>query len=242
MRAKNVHRVFRVFGIPGSGSVATIVRIVFIGLMFSLSSPFIGICETIDRIVAVVNNQIITLSDLEEEEKFYHLDHRLQSSNQDNLTEEKAIQRELIDRMIEKLLLSEQIVGFPGSKITDEEIEAQLNALQEKWGGKDPLDQILLDSHTTRKELKEHLRWQILVLKHVDSRFRQFAVIDPAEITTYYQKTLIPEMERKGIQQFPPQAELEPKIREILTEEKVNQAIEEWLASLKDTANIHIFE
>ena len=144
--------------------------------------------------------------------------------------------------MIEKILLSEQIVGFPGSKITDEEIETQLTAIQDQWGGKDPLDQMLLNSHTTRKELKDHLRWQILVLKHVDNRFRQFAVIDPAEITKYYQETLIPEMEGKGTRQFPPQAEVEAKIREILTEEKVNQAIEEWLASLKDTANIHIFE
>ena len=144
--------------------------------------------------------------------------------------------------MIERLLLSEQISGFPGSKITDEEIEAQLNALQEKWGGKDAMDQVLVQSHTTREELKEHLRWQIMVLKYVDNRFRQFAVIDPAEISTYYQKMLIPELERKGIRQFPPQSEVETKIREILTEEKVNQAIEEWLASLKETANIHIFE
>jgi DNA-binding transcriptional regulator GbsR (MarR family) len=79
-------------------------------------------------------------------------------------------------------------------------------------------------------------------LKYVDNRFRQFAVVDPAEITTYYQKMLIPELEEKGIRQFPPQSEVEEKIQEILTEEKVNQAIEEWLASLKETANIHIFE
>jgi hypothetical protein len=242
MRAKNVHRVFRVFGIPGSGSVATVVRIVFIGLMFSLSSPFICIGETIDRIVAVVNNQIITLSDLELEARFYQLDHQLPSSNKDDPAEEKAIQRELVERMIERLLLSEQVLEFPGSKIKDEEIETQLNALQEKWGGGNLLDQGLAQSHTTREELKEHLRWQVLVMKYVDNRFRQFAVIDPAEITTYYQKMLIPELEHKGIRQFPPQAEVEAKIREILTEEKVNQAIEEWLGSLKETANIHIFE
>ena len=139
-------------------------------------------------------------------------------------------------------MLSEQVLGFPGSKIKDEEIETQLDALQAKWGGANTLDQMLTQSHTTREELKEHLRWQLLVLKYVDNRFRQFAVIDPAEITTYYQKMLIPELEHKGIRQFPPQAEVEAKIREILTEEKVNQAIEEWLASLKETANIHIFE
>lgn len=218
------------------------VRIVFIGLMFSLNPPINCFGETIDRIVAVVNNQIITLSDLEEEERFYQLDHHLQSLNKDNGIAKKAVQRELIDKMIEKILLSEQIEGFPGSKVTDEEIETQLNAIQEQWGGKDPFDQMLLDSHTTRKELREHLRWQLLVLKHVDNRFRQFAVVDPTEITTYYQETLIPEMERKGIREFPPKDEVETKIREILTEEKVNQAIEDWLSSLKDTANIHIFE
>jgi len=211
-------------------------------LMFSIYPSFFCFAETIDRIVAVVNNQIITLSDLEEEKRFHQLDHPLRASTKDNSAEEKAIRRELVEQMIEKLLMSEQILGFPGSKISEEEAETQLNALQEKWGGKDPLDQVLVESHTTREELKEHLRWQILVLKYVDNRFRQFATIDPPEIAAYYQKTLIPELEREGIRQPPPQSEVEAKIREILTEEKVNQAIEEWLASLKETANIHIYE
>jgi len=237
-----LQRQFPTFGIPICGSMAPIVRIMFIGIMVSLSTSFNCYGETIDRIVAVVNNQIITLTDLELEERFYRLDHQLQSSNKDDPAEEKAIQRELVERMIERLLLSEQVLGFPGSKIKDEEIETQLDALQAKWGGANLLDQVLTQSHTTREELKEHLRWQLLVLKYVDNRFRQFAVIDPAEITTYYQKMLIPELEHKGIRQFPPQAEVEAKIREILTEEKVNQAIDEWLASLKETANIHIFE
>jgi hypothetical protein len=239
---ENIHRLFPTIGIPRYGFMATTVRMVLFSLMFSISASFNYFCETIDRIVAVVNNQIITLSDLEKEERFYQLDHQVPYSNKGSSAEEKVIQRELVERMIEKLLLSEQVLGFPGSKITDDEIETQLNALQEKWGGKDSLDQVLVRSHTTREELKEHLRWQILVLKYVDNRFRQFTVIDPAEITTYYQKMLIPELERKGIRQFPPQSEVEAKIREILTEEKVNQAIEEWLASLKETANIHIFE
>ncbi|MFN8007032.1 MAG: SurA N-terminal domain-containing protein [Terriglobia bacterium] len=198
--------------------------------------------ETIDRIVAVVNNQIITLSDLEEEERFYQLDNSLQKTPQHNSPENKVIQRQLVEHIIEKLLMSEQIQGFSGSKVSDQEVEAQLNALQEKWGGKEALGQMLIESHTTREKLREHLRWQILVIRYVENRFRQFASVEPGEIASYYEKTLLPELERKGIQPPPTQAEVEAKIREILTEEKVNQAIDEWLGSLKETANIHIFD
>ena len=95
---------FPTFGIPVCGSMAPIVRIMFIGMMVSLSTSFNCYGETIDRIVAVVNNQIITLSDLELEERFYQLDHQLQSSNKDDSAEEKAIQRELVEKMIEKTI------------------------------------------------------------------------------------------------------------------------------------------
>ena len=212
-----------------------------IALALLLSSTFCA-AETIDRLVAVVNNQIITLSDLEMEARFYQLEHPSSDSENDSSRIEKVVRREAVERMIEKVLMSEQISEFPGSQVTSDEVDIQWMALRKKWPSEEVWSQMLADLHITQDELKEHLRWQILVLKYVENRFRQFAVVEPGEIDTYYQKSLLPELERQGTRQLPQRSEVEAKIREILTEEKVNQAIEEWMASLKATASIEVFE
>jgi hypothetical protein len=214
-------------------------------LILTLTQPILLVpyyAEIIDRLVAVANNKIITLGDVEKEEKFYQLDSSQAGSLSRSTEEKNVIRAEVVAKLIEKALMSEQILEFPGSQITPDEIETQLKALRQKSPHEEAWNQLLADLHISQNDLIEHLRWQILVLKYVENRFRQFTVVEPGEIDAYYQKSLIPELERKGIRPYPEKSDVEQKIREILTEDKVNQAIEEWLASLKATANIAIFD
>jgi len=77
-------------------------------------------------------------------------------------------------------------------------------------------------------------------MKFFDYRFRQFAVVDTREIEGYYREKFLPELAARGIEKQPSLAEVEEKIRGILTEEKVNLQIDVWLKSLKESASIEI--
>jgi parvulin-like peptidyl-prolyl isomerase len=210
------------------------IALIILGLHF-VDAPVLR-PEIIDRLVAVVNRQIITLGDVEQELRFQRLDAEdvvgTGSEQKQNVTQESVVQH-----LIEQTLIREQIQQFPGLEIEDEQVDTQLAAIEKKIGGKEKLAEMKIDLQT----LKDRLRWQLQVMKFVDYRFRQFVVVDSKEIEAYYQNQFLPELGRRSGSAQPELNEVEEPIRKILTEEKVNTEVEEWLASLRKDATIEIF-
>ncbi|MCI0624225.1 MAG: SurA N-terminal domain-containing protein [Acidobacteria bacterium] len=207
-------------------------------LHLAFSGPVTDLAEIIDRLVAVVNRQIITLGDVEQELKMQELDPTAGESAGASLSQQQKVTQELaLQRLIEQTLIREQIQQFPGIEVTDEEINSQLTAMQNKAGGAEKLAAEKIDLQA----LRNRLQWQLQVMKFIDYRFRQFVVVDPKEIEAYYQNQFLPELRKRGAQPEPALAEVEEKIRKILTEEKLNVQVDEWLASLRKDAAIEIF-
>jgi hypothetical protein len=194
--------------------------------------------EIIDRLAAVVNRQIITLGDIEQELRLQDLDSFAgdltegTSSPQQKLTQELVLQR-----LIEQTLIREQIQQFPGLEIDDEQVESQLVAIEKKLGGAEKLAGMRIDT----QDLRDRLRWQLQVMKFIDYRFRQFVVVDAKDIEAYYQNQFLPELQKRNALPAPELPTVEEKIRKILTEEKLNAQVDEWLASLRKDAEIEIF-
>jgi peptidyl-prolyl cis-trans isomerase SurA len=194
--------------------------------------------EIIDRLVAVVNGQIITLGDVEQEQRLQELDSLTGDlSGASPAQQQKVGQDAVVQRLIEQTLIREQIQQFPGLEIDDEQVESQLASIQKKLGGAEKLTDLKIDVNA----LRDRLRWQLQVMKFIDYRFRQFVVVDTKEIEAYYQNQFLPELQKRSGLPAPPLAEVEEKIRKILTEEKLNTQVEEWLASLRKDASIEIF-
>jgi hypothetical protein len=82
---------------------------------------------------------------------------------------------------------------------------------------------------------------QLQVLKFIDRRFREFIVVNPAEIESYYKDQFLPDLHKRGIGEAPALSEVEEKIRDILIEKKLNVQVEEWLTSLRTNATIQVF-
>lgn len=194
--------------------------------------------EIIDRLMAVVNRQIVTLGDVEQELRFQKLEPitgdllGANSSEQQRLTQELAVHR-----LIEQVLIREQIQQFPGLEIDDEELESQLREIAKKAGGEQKLAEMKID----HQALRERLRWQSQVMRFIDYRFRQFVIVDTKEIEAYYRNDFLPELKKRNASPPPELAEVEERIRQILTEEKLNIQVDEWLASLRKDASIEIF-
>ncbi len=210
---------------------------VLLGLL-CLPGVFTHRAEVIDRLAAVVNRQIITLGDIEQELRLQELDPLtgdfpgVGSSQQQKVTQELVLQR-----LIEQTLIREQIQQFPGLEIDDEQVESQLAAIEKKIGGAEKLADMRIDI----QDLRNRLRWQLQVMKFIDYRFRQFVVVDAKEIEAYYQNQFLPELQKRNALPAPELPAVEERIRKILTEEKLNIQVDEWLASLRKDAAIEIF-
>jgi SurA-like protein len=197
--------------------------------------------EIIDRILAVVNQQIITLGDVEQERKFQEMGLSEMDALQNREAKEKQVQFDLTQRLIEQNLIRQQIQQFPGTEVSAEGIATQIASIRDKFGGAERWEQTLRTLHITQEELKSRVEWQLQVMKFLDYRFRQFVIVDQKEIRDYYSNNLLPALAAKGIKEQPPLPEVEEKIREILTEEKLDVQLDEWLKSLKESASIEIF-
>ena len=207
-----------------------------------LWQPLIGLmahkAEVIDRLMAVVNGQIITLGDVEQETKMRQLDRIAEKKGETIAPSSQSANQELVVQyLIEQALIREQIQQFPGIEVSDDQIDAQLAAIHSNAGGPERLTALGIDI----AEVRKRIQWQLQVMKFVDYRFRQFIVVDSNEIDAYYRNQFLPALQKRNALPAPDLAQVEEQIRKILIEEKLNLQVEEWLASLRKDATIEIF-
>jgi hypothetical protein len=89
----------------------------------------------------------------------------------------------------------------------------------------------------TENELKQRVALQVDLLGLVDARLRPNIVIDSKSIESYYNQELLPKLRQSGAEQVP-LAEVTPKIKELLTQQKMNQMLVAWLQDLRAGSEI----
>ena len=75
-------------------------------------------------------------------------------------------------------------------------------------------------------------------MRLVDARLRPAVTIDSKSIESYYNQELVPQVLQSGGKQVP-LAEVTTKIRELLTQKKMNQLLTAWLQNLRAGSEIH---
>ena len=201
-------------------------------------TPGLGPRVVLDRVVAVVNGDLILESDLEAEERFA----AFQPFNEPNTSRDK-----LIDRLIDRQLILQQLRLQPEPPIMDEQVDAQL-AVQRKaipacaayqcetdagWA------KFLADHGVTLEELRDRARLELQVLQFVDQRFRMGIRVLPAEIDAYYQKTLVPAYQKEKVAP-PDESKVSDRIKEILLQERVTSLLDDWLKTLRAQGSVSI--
>src|SRR5262245_51243431 len=119
---------------------STLMSMILGGFLYVGSEgEIVSRAEIIDRLVAVVNRQIITLGDVEQEERLQGLDAFSGSLGGKSPTEQRITQDVVVQRLIEQILIREQIQQFPGLEIDETQVESQLASVQKKLAGDEKL-------------------------------------------------------------------------------------------------------
>jgi len=197
--------------------------------------------EVVDRLVAVVNRQVITLVDVEREAKFQNLDLPVTELTDGPSRERRLSEEQATQRLIEQVLIYQQIQEFPGTEVSAREVDLQIERMQKQAGGPEAWNRQLRDLKVSLDDVRERIKWQLQVMEFIDKRFRQFVAVDQNQIESYYKDRFLTDLRKRGIKPEPELSEVEEKIRDILTEEKLNVQVDEWLASLRANATIEIF-
>jgi len=194
-----------------------------------------GAGQVVDRIVAVVNRQVILESQLEQSAQIQFL---LEGKSLDKLT--SSDKQVVLDQLIDRALLEQQIVNNSMLDPGPDEVAARLHELRSQISGADKDDQwktMLSTYGVTERDLEMQVIEQLRVLRFIDLRFRALAHADRTAVATYYQEKFLPELRKRAAPQ-PPLSEVSGKIEKILTEQRIDELLTTWLQALRSQAQI----
>jgi hypothetical protein len=197
----------------------------------------------LDRVVAVVNNQAILASDLDEEIRLSVLDPA--RGGLSVLTRKMALEQLIARALIQQQIRQEDTqAADPTQAEVDArlaEIRRQLPAcIHENCATDAGWKTFLAENGLKPERVESYLRYRVEILRFIEQRFRQDIRIPQKEIETYYRETLLPQY-AKG-EAVPPLDEVAPRIQEILLQRQVNALFGDWLATLRKEGEVEVLD
>jgi len=193
--------------------------------------------EVLDGILATVNGHVILQSDLDEELRYQAVmsGHEQEATTADD-------RKKVLDRLVDRELLTEQVSTTEFAPTTADEIEKQLEQVKSDYvqNLKTAWTAALASRGFTETEIRDRIALELNQWKLIDARLRPSIQIDQTAIEDYYNRQFLPELRRSGARPITLQ-EAAPKIRELLTQQKINEALASWLETLRSQAQIRIF-
>lgn len=200
-------------------------------LLNSLYSPKFISARTypVDRIVAVVNDQVITLSDLKIVIHF-HLFENIQDSDQENYPSN------ILDRIInQKVVIKKSREDI----LIEKDIAEEKERLIKGFGSEREFFQELAKFDLDWIDLKNYLKEKIYFKKIIQRKFQFHVPVTLEEIEKYYQEKYLPQ--QKSLNLFPKSLiEVASEIEFKIADEKREILIKKWLQELRNQAEIEI--
>jgi hypothetical protein len=198
----------------------------------------------LDRVVAVINGDVLLESDVNEEMRFSALE-PFQADPGRN-TPQRAMRR-LINRslMLEQMKDQQQF----NITVTDADVQKSLEELRShlpvcaKYDCKTDAGwkAFLAANGLTAQEVDAHWKQRLTILKFIDLRFRTGIRIPQQSIEDYYTKSVVPVFQQQH-QTPPPLKQVTSRIQEVLLQQQVNGLLRDWLKSLRDEGSVQILD
>jgi parvulin-like peptidyl-prolyl isomerase len=191
----------------------------------------------LDRVVAIVNDDLILDSDVNEEMRLQAFDPYHTKSE---ITPTRAI-----ERLINRALILEQLKLQPGEQPSDAEVNKQIDQLRRdipacskyQCETKAGWDHFLADHGFTEDSFFTRWKERMTVLSFIEGRFELGVNIKPQQIQSYYETTLVPEYQRQHA--APPKLEaISNQIREVLLQQQISNLLRDWLKSLRAQGSV----
>jgi peptidyl-prolyl cis-trans isomerase SurA len=192
----------------------------------------------LDRVVAIVNGDLILDSDVDQER-------RLGALLPYGEAEGTPTRGRALDRLINRDLILQQAHLQPQDEISTADARNDLAALRQSLPNCRELqcesqtgwDHALAGQGFTDATLTELWRQRMEVLAFIEQRFRIGIKITPEQIAAYYKQTLLPQY--AALHAAPaPLAAVTGRIQQVLLEQQVSKLLDDWLQSLRAQGSV----
>ena len=187
-------------------------------------APELSDIGRIDRVLAVVNGEPITLSEI------------LEAVALTPGISQPAPLGETLERLIDARLMEREARRYPQEPPSEEESEATLRALMDRFATPEDYRATLRRLGIAEDYLRKRIHRELIVDRYVDRRFRPLVQVAQREVEEYYRTVLLPDLVDAGSPAT--LDDVESLIRNILEQRDLNRRISAWVDELKSTASI----
>lgn len=153
-------------------------------VLLALSSvPASG--EVVDKIVVVVNNEVITQREIDRALLPYYEHYRTLYKGQELIKKLDEARQGIIEQLIEERLLTGEAkrLDIP---VKESDINARLEETKKKIGSKKNFERALIEQNVSVKDIRAKYKEQIMTRKMIDEKVGSTIMITPLEINEYY--------------------------------------------------------
>ena len=159
-----------------------IINFIFLAGIICLST---GNLYAQDKVIAVVNNEVITQKDLADFLNFIRLQYSRQLQGQALEEKINSMKRDLLERLIEDRLILQQAkldkITFESSRV-----KAKIDEIKKRYGSESDFEADLAKQGLVRADLENKISEQMLMYNLVEQKVRRKVVIRPDEVTSFY--------------------------------------------------------
>ena len=196
-----------------------------------------GAClgQVVDRMAAVVNKRVIMESELDQAVRIEFL---MQGKPLDKITQAEKLA--VLDRLIDRSLLEQQIVTTDALNPTSEELASRVAEIRKQTPEAqtdDGWSKVLAGYGLTEQDIRDSITSEVRILRFIDLRFRGLVRVDRNAVETYYREKFVPQLRAEGAAE-PPLSAVSDKIENILVEQNIDEMLARWLETLRGQSHI----
>ena len=187
---------------------------------------------TVDRIAAVIDRQVLTVSEITQmvEIRFFP---RLAASEEDH-------RREVLEALIAQALRFRDVERFGAQDIPRDTIEARIEEMQRRFASPEEFFAAVERAELTLDEVRALAKRQLQVEAYIQERFAPLVFVSAEEIEAYYRGPWTRQRRERGLP-VPPLAQVQDEVRDAVRASRVQAEIDRWTTQLRARANVDIY-
>ena len=141
--------------------------------------------QLLDRVVAVVNDEAITQSELDMMLRPIYEEYKQEYDGPVLLEKLHDVRQKLLNQLVEDRLVYQEAQARK-IEVTQAEIDEMMDDFKKKFKTEDALEEALQSQGFTHHDLEEKMRRQALIRRLHDMEIRSHVVVSPIEVENYY--------------------------------------------------------
>jgi hypothetical protein len=208
---------------------AVVRRLLFISCL--LATPVYAV--TVDRIAAVIDQQVLTVSEVNQMAQVRFFPGVAGRSDDD-------YRHDILEALIAQALRYRDVERFGAQDIPKDSIEARLVEIRRRFASPAELDSALARAELTLDDLRALIKRQLQVEAYIQERFAPLVFVANDDITNYYTGPWRQQRVERGLP-VPPLNDVREEISTLIRSRQLDQQVETWTTQLRARANVDVY-